>query len=281
MTNSNKEDLFFNYNKHKLAYKIYGKSLGFPIFVNYGLFGTIELPNDFIKMADNANVKLIILERPGYGYSDLIEMKNVAEWANIVEKFLSYLNISEFGIMGISAGAPYAYSIAYKFPNRITGGVYILSGVPNVLDSAVYAEYSSSHKKYYERYRNNSVQEISKEMKNILTKFKYLFFWSKKRRNAINVGLANNCMGVALVIKHQITDWGFDVYNIKNKIHLWHSKKDSEVPFLPVKKMTDKMQNTRLHIQKENSHFPSKTTIKAMFEIIKTSQSNRKSIDTY
>lgn len=260
--------MIYKYNKYKLSYNISGTPNGFPVFINYGLIGDIELSN-LNQLAIKEGLKLIILERPGYGNSDYIEMTNYTDWANIVASFLDNINISDFAVIGISAGAPYAYALTNKLTNRVKG-VYILSGVPFILDKSVFDKYKDKSI-FYKKIWNYSQQEIQEEMYSLLKKYNNLFFklfLPKSIKRGVKSSLSNNCSGIGQSVRLQMQDWGFDLYSISSKIDIWHSKKDKEVPFEAVKIMSDKMKNTRLHV-KGKGHAPSEKTIKEVFIKIK------------
>lgn len=260
----------YKYKDHRLMYGISGDPNGFPVFINYGLIGDIDL-SDLNQMAHKEGLKLIILERPGYGESDFIPLKNYTDWANIVGDFLAHLQVEKLAIVGISAGAPFAYAMANKFAERVSGGVYILSGVPYIIDKAVFEKYKNK-KAFYEKIWNYSQQELEHEMYSIVKKYNNFFFrliLPKSIKRSIHAALSNNSSGVAQSVKLQMQDWGFDVYDMPTKINLWHAPKDKEIPIDAVKIMTDKLKNAQLQI-KGKGHAPSNEVIKEVFRQIKT-----------
>ncbi len=256
--------MIYKYKEYNLSYNIGGDKDGFPVFINYGLVGDIELGN-LNKLAVKEGLKLVILERPGYGNSDYIEMNSYNDWGEIVASFFDYLNIDDFSIIGISAGAPYTYSVANKMSDRVKD-VYILSGVPFLLDESVFEKYEGKDD-FYKKIWNYSKKEIQEEMYSILKKYNNLFFkliLPKSVKNEFKATLSNDCAGVGQSVSLQIKDWGFDIYKIPTKINFWHSKNDKEVPFDAVKIMTDKMMNAELHV-KGKQHLPSKDIIEEVF----------------
>lgn len=271
-SNSAVSTQYLNYQSKRLAYQVAGAPAGKPIFINYGLLGSVELPQDLIEQAISANIKLIMLERPGYGSSDFIPMKSYLNWCEIVAQLLDELEVSEFGVIGISAGAPYAYALAHGLANRLTGGVYILNGVPNIQDKEVYAQYPNKARDFYDKIWQASLEDITQEMKKALAKYTNFFFkliLPKQWKLAINESLKNNGIGLGQTVKLQVSDWGFDLYALEKEVHLWHAKKDPQISFMAVKKMVQKMPNAKLHIQPKNDHEPSEQTLNELFELIK------------
>jgi pimeloyl-ACP methyl ester carboxylesterase len=76
-------------------------------------------------------VRLICLERPGFGVSTFVTKRSVSEWANDVESFVtseeSKLKNTKFYVMGFSAGGPYALAIRNLLPNRVLAAAIIAS----------------------------------------------------------------------------------------------------------------------------------------------------------
>lgn len=251
---------YFTYQKnsqsYQLAYNIFGDMAGFPIFINYGLIGSIQLPNDFINKAKNANIKLIILQRSGYGSSDFIDMQSYKDWADITKQFLDYINIYNFGVIGISAGSPYAYAMVNQFAERLTGGVYILSGLPYILDKKIFNLYKEENKLFYQKIWHYTQAQIQQEMAQLLNS-------------------NHSLVGIAQSVWLQMQDWGFDVYQLAPTINYWHSKDDEEIAYSAVKTMVDNMANATLHIQAQKGHFPSEQTFSKVFAMVNDRVKNK------
>ena len=117
-------------NGASLSYAEYGTSTGNPVLLFHGLVGSI-CSEGMEESLCGLPVRVIALARPGYGASDYFDMDCVADWGRLLAEFWDHLGLQSFDIVGISAGAPYAYSLAALYPDRI-GTVYINSGIPAV-----------------------------------------------------------------------------------------------------------------------------------------------------
>lgn len=265
---------FFTYlhqQDSRLAYQVAGAPSGKPVFINYGLLGTVELPSDMIQQAVEANVKLIILSRPGYGSSDFFPMTSYLDWGDVVEAFLSYLGVDHFDVIGISAGAPYAYALAHRFPERVTGDVYILSGLPTVTDKDVFAACAEKDQAFYRQFWDADLPQIAEAMRQFIGKYRSWFYrllLGKSWIRLVDIGLASEAIGLAQTIKLQMSDWGFDAYALPQTVHCWHARKDNEIAFAAVETMVRKMAKAELHIQKKNDHMPSQQTMNEVFALI-------------
>lgn len=93
----------------------------------------------------NKRVRIITFDRFHVGFSspriitpsylkhvhvigDDIADHRVHEWAHVIGEFADAHNISKFAVAGFSTGAPYALSVAHRFPNRVSS-VFLISGV--------------------------------------------------------------------------------------------------------------------------------------------------------
>lgn len=113
-------------NGNSLSYAEYGDKNGYPILIQHGLIASINDPCLFERLIE-LGTHLICIARPGYGESSPIIMNNIAEWADIVSVLIDELKLSHFDILGMSSGAPYSYSIGYKFPDKVRN-IFIFSG---------------------------------------------------------------------------------------------------------------------------------------------------------
>lgn len=96
-------------NGASLSYAEYGTSTGNPVLLFHGLVGSI-CSEGMEESLCGLPVRVIALARPGYGASDYFDMDCVADWGRLLAEFWDHLELWSFDIVGISAGAPYAYN---------------------------------------------------------------------------------------------------------------------------------------------------------------------------
>ncbi len=77
----------------------------------------------------NLPVRLLALDRPGYGTSTPQPGRTLLDWPLDVDEVTRRLGIERFHVVGLSGGAPYAASVAYALPGRVLG-VALVSPVP-------------------------------------------------------------------------------------------------------------------------------------------------------
>ncbi len=67
-----------------------------------------------------AGVRLILVDRPGYGLSDHDPERTLLDWSRDVAELADGLGIDRFAVFGMSGGGPHAAACAYALGDRVT-----------------------------------------------------------------------------------------------------------------------------------------------------------------
>ena len=167
------------------------------------------------------------------------------------------LNLTSAIAVGCSAGAVYAYTTAFAFPEVITG-VWILDGVPAVFLDDVMRHYSSESQTAYIWFLTTPISEIQAYYSVRLDAFFKQQFESNKSYiiNTLKDVRTSNCVGMARESQLQIIPWGFDISAIQPPITIWHSKNDGMVPYNAAREMTKLLKHTALMTAEDFSFSP-------------------------
>jgi pimeloyl-ACP methyl ester carboxylesterase len=113
-----------------VAYAQTGQSDGAPVFYCHGCPGSrVDFHEPFNRAAlTDSGLRVIGIDRPGFGDSGFQPRRRYVDWPADVTAVADALGIDRFGILGYSAGGPYAVACALAHPERITT-VGIVSGV--------------------------------------------------------------------------------------------------------------------------------------------------------
>ena len=102
----------------RIAYCEWGDREGRPIILCHGAPGSRVFGPDS-KTTAEAGVRLITVDRPGYGRSDPKPGRQILDWPADVEELAAALGVDEFDVAGHSSGGPYALACASSFPVRV------------------------------------------------------------------------------------------------------------------------------------------------------------------
>lgn len=114
----------------RLAYAQMGQHDGPPLFYFHGVPGSrLEFDQPLNRaVIDGSGVRLIGIDRPGYGRSTHQGGRRYSDWPTDVLAVADELGIDRFGILAYSTGGPYAVACALAHPERLTF-VGIVSGL--------------------------------------------------------------------------------------------------------------------------------------------------------
>jgi pimeloyl-ACP methyl ester carboxylesterase len=238
-----KRKLIFS-NGLRLAYVDLGDKNGYPLLIQHGLIASIDDTDLFDRLIQR-QVRLISIARPGYGESSPYLLDCYAEWGDIVSLLVQELQLPQFDILGMSSGAPYAYSIAYKIPEKV-GSLFILSGIPALYDELVLSDWP------YEPIRDLSISSLEE--------LAHRLFFSNVaaedlEKNDIRDSLMNHGFGVAQDLRLRFLDWGFRLSEVKGRVFMRHSKTDDAVPFQAAVRTAELLPNCRLELLESGPHF--------------------------
>ncbi|MFM2482861.1 alpha/beta fold hydrolase [Celerinatantimonas sp. YJH-8] len=112
-----------------LCFQEYGDPKGTPLLVCHSILGS-RLEH-FIHHKDwsrEYGFRLIIPDRPGYGFSDPNPLLSYTQWTDDISQLLTYLKINEIAVTGYATGGIYATALAACLPQRVRHLVLICSG---------------------------------------------------------------------------------------------------------------------------------------------------------
>lgn len=256
-------EIFILPNGKKLEYKVYGNNDGYPIVSCHGLAGSV-FTDGMDELLKGLPLRYILIARPGYGRSDFFLLKNIAEWPEIIKPLLEYLNINTFDVVGISAGAAYAYATAAAFPDQVNN-VYINKGLGAVYKPEVLSLYPAEVQQELTVYQNDSLENIAAllwqtYMSQLTEEYKKLPY--------IRDSIVGGCKGMAACGKLEYMDWGFPIEDVKQPVVLYHCRDDQEVPFTMAEQTMKYLDNAEMVVHDTGGHMSEELMMDMMNRII-------------
>jgi pimeloyl-ACP methyl ester carboxylesterase len=111
------------------AYAEWGDPDGQPIFLLHGMPGSRLLCPD-VAASVAARVRLISLDRPGYGGSDPQPDRRIVDGADDIAAIADRLGIDRYSVIGWSSGGPYALACAVRDSARVTAVATVAGDAP-------------------------------------------------------------------------------------------------------------------------------------------------------
>ena len=103
----------------KLGFADYGPQSGTPVMLFGGASGRFLKPCSD-ALLEKAGVRLILVERPGYGLSDFQPERTLLDWPDDVAQLADHMELERFAIVAGSQGGPYGAVCGYRLPDRLT-----------------------------------------------------------------------------------------------------------------------------------------------------------------
>ena len=248
-----------------IGYADYGDPGGKPVFYFPGtpssrLVHPPEAPTKALR------VRLIVLERPGYGLSDFQKDRSLLDWPIDVLECAESLGIEQFPVAGGSGGGPYAAACAFCLPERVTRAAIIGGVGPTDLPGALHemprirrmgaavarktpgllaallwlvANPVRDPESFFRRMRSGSspVDRAAVERPEI----KAMLFagWQEAARGGLR-GFAQD----SIVLSNP---WGFRLEDIQVPVDLWHGEQDRSVSLSAAKWMAGAIPSCTAH----------------------------------
>lgn len=232
------------HNHHTLAYADYGDPGGYPVLVQHGLIASIREAGLFNQLTA-LGARVICVARPGYGASSPYRMKNMAEWGEIAAVLVDRLQLEQFDVFGISSGAPYAYALGQRFPERVRH-IFILSGTPALFARAVQAHWP------YPVNPQAGLPELQALAEELF--FAHLPPAALAAADVRDARM-NACFGIAQDLHLRCSDWGFRLEELIPPVLMRHSRADAAVPWITAQITAGLLRSCQLELTENAEHF--------------------------
>lgn len=227
----------------QLGYAEYGDPAGKPLFFFHGGGASRLLGELCHEVATRQGVRVIAPDRPGMGLSDPQPGRRLLDWPVDVIQLADSLGIQRFAAMGFSAGAPHVLACAKAIPGRLTAAILVgcpvpgapTSGMPLMLRFMLLAPGLGA------RGFASSMSEMVRDPVSSARKSAGWLCEADRRLwadpdfarvfyEAIREGIRNGPGGVAADVALVFRRWGFNLREVRTRVHLWHGDEDRMAP---------------------------------------------------
>lgn len=253
----------------QLGYAEYGASNGSPVLFFHGAPGSRYVHADLAGVAAKRGIRLIAVERPGYGLSSPQPGRTMLDWPNDIAVLTDALALKRFAIIGFSGGSPYALACAFLHPDRVPrlalAGALAPQSVPSVMDGmspSVSGLYALAQANPVEL--KNTFAAIAPSASALLdamcasaTEWDRNMIEARRSEFEAEYEQTLRCgvEGVASDFVLASGNWGFPLEGIKAEIHLWSGTADQNTPPAMTTYLSSHLPNSRSFILPGEGHF--------------------------
>lgn len=261
----------------RLGVAEYGPASGRPVLWFHGTpGGRRQIPESLRSRLPGDDVRLIVVERPGYGASTPHAYPNILAVVDDVRVLLDALAIDRVGVAALSGGGPYALACAYALPDRVVaasilggvaphvgpdaapgGLVHALSPLGRIagplarpvgtlfqgLVAALAPVLGTTAVDLAARLFPPGDRVVFAEPEN-----KVMFLDDIVR--TVRGGLP----GPALDLRVFVRDWGFRLADVRVPVHFWHGDADPIVTIEQARRMAARVPGATFVLRPEESH---------------------------
>lgn len=233
-----------------LGYAEYGDPQGRPLLYFHG-FPSSRLEATLAEpVAKALNIRLIAIDRPGFGLSDFKPGRTLADWPGDVGELADGLGLNRFAVVGVSGGGPYALACATLIPQRLSAvgivcGLGPLAAEQRTRGVLWLGRLIRLLSRYTPRLTSRFCRMVARVMahnpdrsvaimikmarepdKTVLAQDRVKESILRAYREAVRSGPA----GIAWELQLYSRAWNVRLEDITKEVHLWHGERDHVVP---------------------------------------------------
>lgn len=271
-----------------LGYAEYGDPQGRPILFFHGQPGNrlFRYPEDGFLAA--SGIRLVTVDRPGYGLSDFQEGRRLLDWPQDVLELADSFGLGRFAVLGFSAGGPYALACAIRIPQRITRvgladsappmDVHEISAIapfplrmnsflarrlPTVL-KFTFANYWRYSRRNPEAFIKMAIKQSPQPDRDILTRPDIYAMLVDVWKENVRV----DCRGYVQDVEVLMGPWGFRLHDVTADVLLWQGEADANTPQAWARYMARELPHCQATFSPDEGHFALFTHWKEILEAL-------------
>jgi pimeloyl-ACP methyl ester carboxylesterase len=215
-------------------------------------------------------IRLIVLNRPGYGPSTSQAHRTFLDWPDDIAETADLLGIEEFAVLGVSGGCPYALACGYALDDRVTRVGIVVGMAPleaTAMEDASAISGPSAHrlvrrfqfammaygfrKGGEDRFLAQSLTTMGDADREAMERPEMQEWFFEMTREALQQGGGPAAYEAGLYRQ----PWGFDVQRVTAKTHLWYGGADKTVPAAAGRWLADRLPNSDYVLWPKHGHF--------------------------
>ncbi len=259
-----------------LGFAQYGSPAGNVLVYCHGYPGSRLEAATLSAHAAAAHVRVLSLDRPGFGRSSFHEGRSLLDWPHDLVALAEHLGIGRFAVMGASGGAPYALACAQQIPARLLS-CGIVSAIAPVMLGATGMNWQNRIVVFLvnrtpwlftpllgatarpfrdEQHARKAMTKTARRMgqpdRKALLAHGVVDELAASAREAYHQGVR----GAVAEARLYARDWGFRLENIAfQPLYLWHGARDTFAPIERARAVAGKLTHCQATYYPDEGHF--------------------------
>ncbi len=256
----------------RLAWTEYGTPGGRPVLFFHGGNDSRLAGRMLDQAARNGDVRLVCVDRPGFGGSTYQAGRRFTDWPSDVVALADDLGLGGFAVLGHSGGGPHALACAAAARERVTAAATVSSVAPPAAsNSGLHPAFRMVNLLMLSRrlYTPMARSQL-KQMRNSTDR--WLGMWGRmqpadgelfERRPEIrdeiveemDEGARPGIDGIVLEASLYHRDWGFDLGSITAATRVWHGGRDRQAALAWAEYLAGSIPGATMTVAVRSGHF--------------------------
>lgn len=249
-----------------LSYVEYGPADGRPVLYFHGFPGSHQDVHLFNgpELAEKYHLRLIAVDRPGYGNSGSLPDRSLADWSDDIQYVINSLGLDSFSIFAYSGGGPFALACAharlkgldkviivsgmgpYTAPESKEGSAMLIPKAPKLILKGMSKMVAEKPEKLEANLRKG-FPEVDLA---ILEQAEQSEAMNQTLKEAFSSGYLGGLEDSRIYKK----EWGFELSDIGTQIFLWHGDMDENVKIETASFLAGQLPNCQMEVRSNEGH---------------------------
>jgi pimeloyl-ACP methyl ester carboxylesterase len=260
----------------QLAFAEYGDPTGVPVVFCHGWPSSCTMAELTDLAARDLGVRIISPDRPGISGSAPANERTLLDWPPVLERLVNYLGLTEFRMLGISGGSPYALAGAWAMPSRVSA-VAVASGAPPIAELrdqsgllplyrwmlALHRAQPKLLRMFFRLTRPFVSMKVSVHVaRKLLRMLQPCDAEALRDAAAFNAcfesqrrAWRDSSIGVMIDAQIYAEPWGFRLEDIQTPVRLWHGKEDRSFSYELAEQVGKRLPNCTTRIVENAGHY--------------------------
>lgn len=241
----------------------------------------LQVPPEAASEGTARGIRIITVERPGFGRSTPHAYDDLRGWARDVETFADRRGVERFAAVGLSGGGPYVLACAHELADRMVAGAVLgglgpvrgpdappgytrLLGLGRGVLDRTRAPLGAAFSRFLQSLRPVADQALWLYMNLGPPSDRPVFARPEMQemfKTDILTGLAGGMSGPVYDVALFARDWGFSLRDVEVPIRFWQGDADLIVPFHHGPHQAALVRNGRLYVRPGEGHFAGFTAL--------------------